>query len=439
LANIFLNGFLQSSDPAASVDGSNASDLIEASGALNGGRIRGLNGDDTLIYNLGGFNIDNSLINGNDGDDSLFFGEFLSIGDVFLRGTSVFGGAGDDTIEFGGQVRVGVDSVVRGDDGNDTILFETSNFALFNGNAGDDLIRAGDVDETINQTSIFGGVNNDTIIIDPGTTVTNSLIRGDDGDDSVLLQGDYENTLINGNAGNDTITPFGGGTYTNVSIFGGIGDDFINTFPTDYLDSLIRGDDGDDLIDIWGTYENTLINGNAGNDTIRDFPASTSINGTLSVRGGLGDDFINLNDTTGGVSIFGDDGNDTLVSALASDTLEGGAGADTFRYLGGAWSSLNAGVDRITDFVVGEDVIDRPGGAIPVAQIINGGEAATFDVAGINAAMAFFGILGQAGTFSFQGSTFLAINNGGAFNFDANDILIDITGVTGNIGAITIV
>ncbi|MCR6636348.1 type I secretion C-terminal target domain-containing protein [Devosia sp.] len=52
--------------------------------------------------------------------------------------------------------------------------------------------------------------------------------------------------------------------------------------------------------------------------------------------------------------LTGGDGDDILFGGLGNDNLTGNAGADTFRFA--ETGSLNS--DTITDFVVGEDVID---------------------------------------------------------------------------------
>lgn len=130
----------------------------------------------------------------------------------------------------------------------------------------------------------------------------NDAMFGGDGNDA-LNAGEGAN-LLQGNAGTDTLTG-GGGADT---FYGGQGDDRIVT----------------------GAGSNAS-QGNLGNDTIL---AGASLD---TVRGGQGDD-----------SIDGGSGNDWLSGDLGADTITGGLGADIFH------SFNTAGVDRITDFSVGQ-------------------------------------------------------------------------------------
>jgi Ca2+-binding RTX toxin-like protein len=83
------------------------------------------------------------------------------------------------------------------------------------------------------------------------------------------------------------------------------------------------GDAGNDLLG--GNENNDLIDGGAGNDTI--------------YRGGNND------------TILGCTGNDLLFGDLGEDRLIGGIGNDTFAI------ASNLGLDIISDFVKGEDVL----------------------------------------------------------------------------------
>ena len=91
--------------------------------------------------------------------------------------------------------------------------------------------------------------------------------------------------------------------------------------------------------EINGSSDNDYLIGTKGKDYI-----SKTINGTPD------NDYLIGTKKKDYISGFA--GNDTLVGGFGDDTLVGGAGADTFvlYYSGG-------GIDTITDFSVGEDVI----------------------------------------------------------------------------------
>ena len=197
-------------------------------------------------------------------------------------------------------------STISGNFGNDVITIAgtvTGSTALVNGNQGADNIQLGT--STITKGArILGGADNDTIDIGAG----------------VLSEGG----IINGNKGADTITS--AATITNSTIFGGEGNDSMTATAT----AVFSGDNGDD-----------------------------TITGATQAGNIVGDTF------------FGGDGNDTINASAAVDagvdSLSGGAGVDTFKFLGntaatqtlsvGAAPALATvtGADIITDFSVGED------------------------------------------------------------------------------------
>lgn len=125
---------------------------------------------------------------------------------------------------------------------------------------------------------------------------------------------------------------------------------------------LILGFGGDDIIA--GNKGDDIINGGAG----RDF-----------LLGGRGDDLVQ-----GGIGsdiLYGAEGNDTLVGGndedylsgdLGSDTLTGGRGNDTFAF-NVRDSHLGDGVDTVTDFTVGEDVLEIVNGVDVLVSVADSG------------------------------------------------------------------
>lgn len=158
----------------------------------------------------------------------------------------------------------------------------------------------------------------------------NDLILGGDGVDRV-----------NGGAGNDTL-------------LGGLGADHLN------------GSDGDDLIyahasdafDDTATHE---LFGGAGNDSIHGAAGVDTIAGGTGddvADGGDGDDFVfgevgddRLNGGAGADLVLGGVGNDVLNGGAGNDTLAGGEGGDVFMF------DAAPGSDRVSDLVIGEDIV----------------------------------------------------------------------------------
>lgn len=341
MATILLNGVLASEALNATVVGTAIGDTLAANGQLIAGKLGGLNGNDTIAYQLFGTTtntaaIDNSLINGNQGNDLISFVNTTPANIAFTRSSSIFGGSGNDSISFDATTRLGNATNVQGNAGNDVITFFTSNFATVNGNEDNDTISilGGG---TINRTGLFGGSGDDSISTGAGTIVTASTIQGNDGNDSITISGStFQNILINGNAGNDSITADANTRFllNSVTVRAGIGNDNIN-FAT-----LAAGN-------------NALIFGDAGNNTL---------------TGGLGNDTIN-----------GGTGNDTITGGAGIDIMTGGLGAAQFvqsvsgqgaamtasvvaadNFSTGDTFTLGGGVDIVTDFKV-TDTIDVAG------------------------------------------------------------------------------
>ena len=65
-----------------------------------------------------------------------------------------------------------------------------------------------------------------------------------------------------------------------------------------------------------------------------------------------------LNGGAGNDTLNGGAGNDTLIGGVGADAMTGGAGADVFKITSLKDLGLDASQDIITDFTVGEDVID---------------------------------------------------------------------------------
>jgi len=131
-----------------------------------------------------------------------------------------------------------------------------------------------------------------------------------------------------------------------------------------------------------------------------------------------------------------------LRSSAGADVLTGLGGADTFRLTNLRDSLLNA-PDEITDLVIGSDRIDGPR-PVSAAALRELGSVANLTAAALAAVLApsTFAAHG-ASTFSLGASggnrTFLALNDGVAGFQAANDAIVEITGYSGSLTALSIV
>lgn len=147
----------------------------------------------------------------------------------------------------------------------------------------------------------------------------------DDIDDAVtpLDLGSERTDPIEGTSGNDVL-------------FGTEGDDVIEALDGNDLvyakegDDIVNGGEGVDYL--FGQKGDDTLNGNGGSDYL---------------RAGMGEDVIN-----------GGAGNDIIMGCYQADILTGGDGSDIFRFNKVLDSHATFGVDTITDFEDGSDIVD---------------------------------------------------------------------------------
>lgn len=298
--NAHYNTGTGGTDPEEEGEGTTPVDIVRSDNDI----LYGGNGADELHGRSG-----NDQLYGNNGHDDLHGG---SGNDALYGGSgtdSLFGNSGDDTLYGGHQ-----DDDLNGNNGDDALFGETGNDTL-NGGTGNDTLDGGNGDD-----SLIGGSGNDVLI------------------------GGYGNDTIKGGAGNDELR----GGHNNDSLYGGHDDD------------IFYGDAGNDL-----------MHGGRGNDTVdyTDFDVDLSVSlhnkrahgleiGTDTLRfidninSGGGDD--TLKGSTGVNIIDGGAGDDEIRSLQGADTLTGGSGIDTFVFR----TYDLSGVDTITDFEVGTDLLD---------------------------------------------------------------------------------
>ena len=168
--------------------------------------------------------------------------------------------------------------------------------------------------------------------------------------------------------------------------------------------------------------------------------------GDDTVYGGQGNDMV-TGGATSGQLLMGGEGNDTVTGLLGIDTLIGGAGADVFYYLNdpdedGDNAVAGGPIEQITDVNFDEDrfrVFNAVSYAANVGAVNGANLEASAEIA-IQASLALGGggaAQHVAAQFTFNGREYLAIDQGGLNNLftDDFDLLVDITGATGTIGA----
>ena len=215
--------------------------------------------DAGLVYDISGLNISSAAFRG-----------WVLAGDNASAKASIF--SGSDSF-----VGSGVDDVIRGFDGNDTIST----------GLGADFADGGNGDD-----QVFAGIGNDTIVDPAGS----NYLRGDEGDDMIVGGANFDD--INGNMGNDTES-------------GGPGDDWVVGGKDN---DVLFGDDGGDLV--YGNLGDDTCDGGNGADTIRGGQQNDSLSG------GAGNDFVS-----------GDRGDDTMTGGTGADIFHSSADAGIDRVL----------------------------------------------------------------------------------------------------------
>ena len=240
-------------------------------------------------------------------------------------------------------------AVKLGTDGNDTLVGSSTQDHLVGG-AGADSLTGGDGNDLLDggdlADQLLGGKGDDALLGGAG----NDQLGGNSGDDR-LYGGAGADRLL-GDAGNDRLD-------------GGSGDDTVD------------GGSGDDRV--LGSAGNDSLVGGSGFDTLDFSDAGQGIAVDLGARTATG---AGSDQVSGFEAVVGSRFADVLAGDKNANVLAGGAGDDVVRGLGGAdqlsggegrdvflWgaardvvdSGVHLGVDRITDFNVGEDVLSVGG------------------------------------------------------------------------------
>ncbi|MFS4579912.1 calcium-binding protein [Phaeobacter sp. C3_T13_0] len=249
------------------------------------------------------------MIHGRGGNDNISGGA----GKDFL-----LGGDGNDHISGGGN-----DDFLDGEFGDDHL----------SGNAGNDNLRG-----NLGNDTLIGGAGNDTLRGD-------NDVAPDDNSDDLLIGGSGRDSLV-GSSGDDTLKAGSGadtldGGSGNDGLTGGRGRD------------LLAGGDGNDSLT--GGRANDTLTGGADNDRL------SGGSGRDVIRGDAGNDL--LLGGRGRDTLFGSDGADRLIGQTGNDRLTGGSDIDTFVFARGF------GHDTITDFKLGEDLLQILRGASAISDL----------------------------------------------------------------------
>jgi Ca2+-binding RTX toxin-like protein len=318
-------------------------DLVNTiTGNSGNNQIYGVGGNDTLDGGLG-----NDYISGGTGDDTILGGG----GDDILVDQSgknnMFGGDGNDLLVGGTD-----DDNLDGGTGNDTIFGLAGNDSLTGGD-GSDRLFGGTGNDTLTGAAgddiIYGQENNDTI--DAGTG--DDIVSGGDGVDNISVgdgndfaYGDTGNDTIDGGSGNDYLD---GGADNDIIIGGNGNDTLIGAGGDDTYAFNLDTAQGTDLIaEFFGGGTDTIsFTGNGAANIDLSLSSAQTINANLVLT------VVEVE------NILAGNGNDTLAGDGKNNLFTGGAGNDTFIFgSSDATTSLSQlGVDKITDFTVGQDKI----------------------------------------------------------------------------------
>lgn len=460
-----------SADTPTSVDGGNGNDSITGSSGAD--LLIGGAGADTLIGGGG-----SDLLRGGLGADAMQGGDDNDHYEVENSSDRIVEAAegGIDTVyaqvnytlpdNVENLVVIGVASMAATGNGLDNIIWGNTGNDTLNGGAGNDSLSGGTGNDLLNgglgADMMAGGTGNDIYVVeDEGDQISEANLAGTDEVQTALLT--YQlgsnienltykgssafigigNALANrlaGGAGNDTLD---GGT-GNDTLLGGAGNDtYIVDAIGDVVTEIAKG--GIDMVlaginrySLGAEVENLTYTGSEG------FTGTGNALDNI-ITGGEGND--RLNGGNGNDTLLGGAGSDTLVGSSGVDLLTGGDGKDLFQYVsvieGRNSGSLTASMmDSLTDLDLGgtggeiQDRIDLP---FTVKTVLEGTTALTgTSLAAAVTALFATGPLAKttftAGLFSHGEQTYLIVTGGvaGAI-FSTDDFIVKVTGFTGTL------
>nr|NCR55191.1 hyalin [Microcystis aeruginosa L211-07] len=296
-----------------------------------------------------------------------------------------------------------------------------------------------------NATDFVGGVLPSGVVSFAAGETSKVITVNVQGDTTVEPNETFTVTLSNPTNGATITTATATGTINNDDFIGTSGPDtLVGTSGADALTGLA----GNDTYTVNDAGDLVIEALNEGTDTVQASIFYTLPNNVENLLlTGTG----NLNGTGNALNnqITGNSGNNSLNGAAGIDTLTGGVGTDIFIFQFS--QSTAAALDRVTDFAIGTDKIDllsQAGAAInaPVAFTratdstttnINTIVTNVFtDADGATAGNQALGINSAVLVRDNSSSTYLIINDGTAGFQSANDLVINLTGLTGTLPAL---
>ena len=335
---------------------STAIDMAGSSSVRNDGMISGNRG---IYCEASVFLTNTGVLNG--GIDALFVlgaGTLRNTGTISAAGTAVFIDGLAKISNFG-DILGGVST----QDADDTITNRGLMAGIVQTGLGDDVV---DTDGGRIEGQVYLGGGDDTFT----GGAFGDQVRGDAGRDDISTGGGDDWIIAASGDGSDDVDGGNGiDTYDGrllttklvVNLTTGIAR---NGAATDLLTGIERafGGSGADLLT--GNAGTNRLRGGDGADVLSGLAGADALlgqNGADQLLGGDGDDW--LFGGTGKDVLDGGAGNDRLLGSIDADRLTGGAGDDAFVFedFEDFIPVTGSALDRITDFVRGDDVIDLSG------------------------------------------------------------------------------
>ena len=331
----------------------------------------------------------------------------------------------------------------------------------FTGSEGVDILTIGGTTSADKTQTYNLGKGNDVVTLK--NQVGQATVNGEDGDDSFTV----------------TLTTTNSTTISGLALHGGDGTDTLSIVANTGTGNTVKFDKG------FSGIEKIVLKPatGSGQDFTAEFQVASGYNEAVEVTdvsgvnvtlefktdaGGTidlsnftflgwtsGTDIIKLTGTTGNETLIGTSQADIIYGGAGADVMTGGAGADKFTFASGSESVGTTAIDRITDFVAGTDkiVLDDGSGSffagISLTTTTTANVNATQNIAnaanladvyaGINAIAASTASLVQVVVVTVSAGaaagTYLYINDGNAAVSSTDDMLINITGISGTLTA----
>ena len=403
-ANINGTGNINSN----TITGNSGNNILDG-GGISYDTLKGGLGNDTYIVNDGGFGYGSIYENSNEGTDTVQYSstntyggytlsDYSNLENLTLTGTSDFYGTGNS-----------FNNVITGNSGKNTLDGQAGIDTLLGG-LGDDTYRVDTTTDTITELASQGTDTVESSVtfslaalanVENLTLTGSAAINGTGNAGNNVLQGNSANNILSGGLGNDTyVVNSTGDTVTELAAQGTDTIQSTITFSLetltnienltlikDYSSSVIANGTGNALNNvITGNNDNNILDGKSGVDTLLGgngddtyiVDSTTDTITELQYQGGdtvqssvtftlaanvdkltlTGTANINGTGNADGNTIIGNSGNNILdggntsSSFFGTDSLQGGAGNDTYIVSGSSYTTtitenLNEGTDTV--------------------------------------------------------------------------------------------